>query len=133
MPEPPPTPWQRISRQRKSVNSEKLAANLEGGRRVAGSGNKREKGDVRNETWRIEDKYTDDASFRITLEDWEKICRHALMTPPGLLPQMRITIQNHTLRVVREEDWLWLCAKAEAPIFDKESPLPGEPYEPDSD
>lgn len=119
----PPTPWQRISVQKKSVISENKAAKSEGGRRVTGSGNKREKGDVRNSTWRIEDKFTDKESFSLKVSDWKKICHEAFHTPPGLLPQMRITFGGHIVRVLREEDYLWLCANAQA-NFDRESLMP---------
>jgi len=100
---------------------------MEGGRRVTGSGNKREKGDVRNEVWRIEDKFTDHDSYRLALPELDKIIHEALMTPPGLLPQMRITMAGRTFRVLREEDWLWVSAVIGAQIFDNESPMPGEP------
>jgi hypothetical protein len=123
----PPTPFKRATDQRKSVISEKAGAKLDGGRRVTGSGNKREKGDFRNDVWRIEDKFTDKKSFSLTVADLDKICREALMTPPGLLPQMRISLPGHTVRVIREQDYLWLVAEAAAKIG-HESRLPGETF-----
>lgn len=108
----PATPWDRAKVGRRARRSEEQAAKLEGGRRVSGSGNRREKGDVRLNGWRIEDKFTDAESFTIKGSELDKIVYEALMTPPGLLPQLRITMPRHKLRVLREEDYLYLAAKA---------------------
>lgn len=57
-----------------SKGLEKALAEKVGGRRTAGSGNKKEKGDVRlNGVLRIEHKATQKKSFSVTLEMLEKI------------------------------------------------------------
>lgn len=99
-----PTPPGKVARKRE----EQLAKDT-GGRRVAGSGSKREKGDVRTATQRIEDKYTDSSSYSITLATLSKIEREAILTPPGLTPVLRVTLargtpRERTVRIYREED-----------------------------
>lgn len=110
----PRTPWERASQTRRSRRSEDQGAKLENGRRVARSGAGREKGDIRANGFRIEDKFTDSASYTITVETLRKITREALQTPPGLLPQMRITFAKHgqKWRMLREEDYMYLVAQA---------------------
>ena len=108
----PDPPWKRATQKRRSQRSERQGAKTDGGRTVAMSGAGREKGDYRANGWRIEDKYTDAKSFSLKAEDFAKIEREALMTPPGLLPQMRITMPGHKLRVLREQDYLYLEALA---------------------
>lgn len=108
-----PTPWERANVSKRARRSENDAAKLSGGRRVSGSGNRREKGDIRAGIWRIEDKFTDAESFRLEKAVFDKITAEALHTPPGCLPQMRITMPGLKLRVLREEDFLWLMAAAE--------------------
>lgn len=108
----PNVPWERAKSGRRARYSEQDAAKLEGGRRVTGSGSKREKGDVRVNGFRIEDKFTDASSFTITSKMLDKIEAEALQTPPGLLPQLRITMPGHKWRMVREQDWLYIAAKA---------------------
>lgn len=108
MPEVPKTPWGRASQQQRSRRSEDEAAKLEGGRRVPMSGAGRSKGDIRTSEFLIEDKFTDAASFTLTKADLDKIQRHALVS--GRLPQMRITLPGHIVRVMRESDYLALQA-----------------------
>lgn len=110
----PPTPWQRARVGRRARRSEEQAARQEGGRRQPASGSKWfAKGDVRANGFLIDDKFTDASSYRLTADDWTKITREALQTPPGMLPSMRISIKGAPrLRVFREEDALYLLAKA---------------------
>jgi hypothetical protein len=51
-------------------------------------------------------------SFTITEAMWEKILSEAFRTPPGLLPALRILVGTHRLRVVREQDFLYLESRA---------------------
>jgi hypothetical protein len=110
----PDVPWKRAQNQQRARRSEDQAAKQEGGRRQPASGSRWfAKGDVRANGFLLDDKYTDDASFSLTAKDWRKITAEALQTPPGLLPSMRISIKGAPkLRVFREEDALYLLAKA---------------------
>lgn len=114
---PPETPWKQATQKRKSMRSEDEAAKLSGGHRVAMSGGGRQKGDVVTATWLIEDKFTEmhggkpAVSFRITLDMLRKTCLEALSS--GRLPQWRITLPGFRLRVLREEDYLYLQAQAD--------------------
>jgi len=68
------------------------------------SGAGHQKGDVRTRRWLIEDKITSMRSFRITEAMIVKTTMEALAA--RRLPQWRITIAGHMLRVMREEDYL---------------------------
>jgi hypothetical protein len=96
MNEPPETPWKRATVKRQSMRSERHGAKMDGGRVVPMSGAGRQKGDVRTDMWLIEDKTKNEA----------------LHTPPGLLPQFRISMPGHRWRMIREQDYLYLVAKA---------------------
>jgi len=102
-------PFKRSAVGKQARKREERLAKAEGGRRVAGSGSKREKGDVVIGKFRIEDKQTDAMSFRLSVNTWLKIEREALHTPPGLLPQMRVTLgtgrSRRTLRIISEDDF----------------------------
>lgn len=108
----PATPWQRARAGRRARQSEEQGAKISQGRRVSGSGNGRVKGDIQTAKWRIENKLTDANSFTVTKDLLDKITHEALHTPPGLLPQMRIQMPGYTLRVLREQDYLYLEAMA---------------------
>jgi hypothetical protein len=110
----PPTPWQRAQAGKRGRKSEEEGAKLEGGRRVSQSGAGREKGDIRTHGYRIQDKTTDKETFSITRKEIDKLVYEALMTPPGLLPQLRVTMPGYKLRVMREEDYLYMQARADA-------------------
>lgn len=101
-------PFRRRGTNARSRASESKAAAQEGGRRVPLSGAGRQKGDVKLNKFRVEDKFTDAASYSLKLADLLKIERHAIRTPPCLMPQMRITIQGKSFRLMREEDYLAL-------------------------
>lgn len=109
--EAPRTPWHRAS---KSRRSERQAASSEGGKVQPASGalrRTRSKGDVVARGSLIEDKVTDAKSFTIKVSDLEKTNHEAFRQ--GLLPQWRVTLPGHKLRLLREEDYLYLAAKAE--------------------
>lgn len=76
------------------------------------SGAGRKKGDYHANGYVVEDKITDAQSFTITQKMLDKTCKEAVATPPGMLPQWRITMSNYRLRILREEDYLYLEALA---------------------
>lgn len=110
---PHETPWERAKAGRRARHSEQQAARLEGGVRQPASGALRgRKGDVRSEDYLIEDKFTDANSFTITRKMLDKIMREGLEMH-GRLSQLRITMPGYKLRVLREDDYLYLKARAD--------------------
>ncbi len=107
------TPWHRASQQRRAQRSESEGAKSEGGKRVPRSGAGRLKGDIRTSEFLIEDKFTDADSFTLKRSVLDKITREAFTS--GRLPQMRVTMPGHKLRVLREVDYLALMASIPAP------------------
>lgn len=81
------------------------------------SGAGRLKGDYRANGWLVEDKLTEirggqpAKSFSLTATVIEKTIREA--AEARLLPMWRITLPGHKLRVMREEDYLYLQAQAD--------------------
>lgn len=53
----------------------------------------------------IDNKDTEDSSYRITLGDWKDLKTHANRTPPGCQPGLQIDIRNLRLMVVEERTW----------------------------
>lgn len=105
----PLLPWRKRSTTRRAQRSERQAAkNEKAGKTTPMSGAGRQKGDVVSNGWRTEDKTTDAKSFLLKLADLLKIERHALGQPPRRMPKMRVTIQDRTYWVIREEDALAL-------------------------
>lgn len=115
MPEDAPrTPWQRVSAARRARRSEDTAARSDGGRRVPASGALRgNKGDVRTLDYVIEDKFTDADSFTIKRSMLRKTIQEALQMH-GRLAMWRITIKGDRYRLMREEDYLFMKARADA-------------------
>lgn len=74
------------------------------------SGAGRKKGDYHANGYLVEDKFTDADSYRIEGKVLRKTEGEALAA--GMLPQWRITLPGHKLRVLREEDYLYLEALA---------------------
>lgn len=108
--EVPPTPWRRAQRFRRS---EREAAKAEGGTVQPASGalrRARSKGDVRVPGILIEDKVTDKQSFTIKETDLAKTISQAIMQ--GVTPHWRITIGNRRFRLMQEDDYLYLAARA---------------------
>lgn len=100
------------------MQSERQAARLDGGVTQPASGAlPGRKGDIRTEDWLIEDKFTDAHSFTITEKLLDKIIRDALVMH-GRLPMLRITMPRYKLRVLREEDYLYLKAMADGSATD---------------
>lgn len=116
MPELEP-PWRRATTTRKAQRSERQGAKLDGGHVTPMSGAGRKKGDYHANGYLVEDKYTEHrggspaVSFRVTAEMIQKTIREALAA--GMLPMWRITIPGcPKLRIMREEDYLYLEAQA---------------------
>jgi len=108
------TPWERATAARRAKRSETQAAASDGGRRVPASGALRgNKGDVRTLDYLIEDKFTDAESFTIKLSMLRKTVQEALQMH-GRLPMWRITIRGERFRLMREDDYLYLKAQADA-------------------
>lgn len=105
----PPTPWQRAKSGRRARKSEEQLAKSTGGKRQPASGAlPGRKGDVRENGFLVDDKFTDAERFTITKEMWRKIEREASMTPPGLRPRLRITMPGlPKLCVMLEDDYLY--------------------------
>ncbi len=104
----PPTPWQRAQAGRRAARSERAGARLDGGQTQPASGSKwQAPGDYRTATFLVEDKTTDARSYTITADVLDKINRQAMLAH-GRLPQLRISMPGHVVRVIREEDWLAL-------------------------
>lgn len=110
----PEPPWSRAAVGRRARQSEEATAKSDGGSRMPASGSKwYAKGDVRANGFLIDDKFTDSESFTITRKMIEKATSEALQTPPGLRPQLRISIKGlPRLRLLTEDDYLFLIAKA---------------------
>lgn len=111
MPEVPETPWARArATSRRARRSEMQGAKLEGGQRVPMSGAGRQKGDIRTGMFLIDDKYTDAESFTITRKMLDKVNAEAM--GEHRLFQLRITMPGYKLRVINEDDYLYLQALA---------------------
>lgn len=108
------TPWTRATQKRRSQRSERQGAKLDGGHTTANSGAGRFKGDYRANGAMIDDKFTDARSFTIKLDGDQGFLAHIRNAIMGRsLPEWRITLPGLKLRVLREEDYLYLRAKAE--------------------
>lgn len=113
--EAPATPWTRATQKRRSMRSEREGAKLDGGQTTANSGAGRFKGDYRANGAMIDDKYTDARSFSIKLDGDQGFLAHIKNAVMGrALPEWRITLPGLKLRVLREEDYLYLRAKADS-------------------
>jgi hypothetical protein len=114
----PQTPWHRAKQARQTRrarrNEEELAKTTGGRRQPASGALSGRKGDVRENGFLVDDKFTDAKSFTITREMWLKITREAGMSPPGLRPRLRLTLPGiPKLCVLLEDDYLYLQARAE--------------------
>ena len=111
------TPWKKATTTRTARRSEREGAKADGGRVTPMSGAGRQKGDYRANGWLVEDKVTETRcgqpakSFSITAFTIEKTIREA--ADARLLPMWRITLPGHKLRVMREEDYLYLQAQVD--------------------
>jgi len=100
------TPWQQVKESRSQLQ-EKRTARKPGARSQINSGRTwSSKGDVvlNSPIGRIliDNKDTEDASYRITEDDWRKLKKQANQTPPGCQPGLQIDIRNLRLLVIEE-------------------------------
>ena len=114
MAEIPETPWQRANATRRAQRSERQLAKSTSGRKQPASGAfPGRKGDVIENGFLVDDKFTDAQSYSLTVKDWRKITAEASMTPPGLRPRMRITLPDTPrLCVMLEDDYLEIMRHA---------------------
>jgi len=78
-----------------------------GGRRTSGSGKSwYGKGDIKTDTFLIEDKQTDKNSYRIETKTWRKISNEALLSQR--LPLLSLKIQETELIIISKSDFLSL-------------------------
>lgn len=76
-----------------------------GGRLVKGSGNQWDKpGDANSSTFLIDSKQTENKSFRVTKEIWDKLYEEALFAYKT--PVLSIRMQDIDLVVLSKEDFL---------------------------
>ena len=95
---------------RKSQISEVAAArNFSGRTQIASGALRHAKGDVKTDTYLIEDKVTDRASFSLKKALWHKIRTEAFNRQR--VPMLRITVDGLTLCVVAESHLLELNSK----------------------
>lgn len=105
------TPKQR---RRRATKQEVRLADLVGGKAQAGSGAVwSAKGDVKQEEFLFENKYTDKESFRVSIDLWQEIEKKAMIAESGRKPAMHLEIGKSKTRliVLSEEDFLELFRK----------------------
>lgn len=112
MPQVPDPPFKRATSKQKSMRSERQGAKLDGGHTTPMSGAGKKKGDYHANGYLIEDKITMHDSFRVEGSVLAKTEKEALEA--GMLPQWRITLPGHKLRILREDDYIYLEALANA-------------------
>lgn len=87
---------------RRSRTKESRVARETGGRQTPGSGSSwRAPGDIKTDDDLIEHKYTDGASFRLTVEDWEQARTDALRS--GREPAMIVELTRVGRRLLITE------------------------------
>jgi hypothetical protein len=99
-------------RKKKSDKQEKALAKKVGGKTQAGSGNQwHSKGDVEDEEYLHECKYTKHKSFKVSVDLWEEIDEKAFAMG-GKTPALEILLgegqENLKLVVLSEDDYLKL-------------------------
>jgi hypothetical protein len=116
------TPWQR-ARKTKSQRQEERIGRLPGGSQQVNSGRHwRWKRDNKLHEFLIEARTTDNKTYSISKDEFQKIRTEALKTPPGLLPGMQIDIQGLSLLVME----LTAFQDLQARLIDLEARLEGE-------
>jgi hypothetical protein len=94
------TPWSRARRTRSSKQEGRIGK-MEGGSKQVNSGRLwRWKRDGILHEFLIEARTTEAGSYKISGDEFLKIRREGLQTPPGLLPGMQIDIQDLSLMVI---------------------------------
>lgn len=84
----------------------RLEKTLSGQRTAASGAFWSRKGDVRNDEWLVEHKYTAKKSFSIRQDVLDKIHTEAVMD--GRKPALGVAIGNRNYVVLFEDDWLEL-------------------------
>jgi hypothetical protein len=99
------TPWHRAKAQQRSKQQEQALAKRPGGRKQVNSGRHWfSKRDVRLNGFLIEARTTNAESYRIDKEEFEKVIKDALATPPGMLGAMLIEFPGLKLMVTKFQD-----------------------------
>lgn len=106
----PDPPFKRATSKQKSMRSERQGAKLDGGHTTPMSGAGKKKGDYHANGYLVEDKDTAHDSYRIEKSVILKTVGEALSA--GMLPMWRISMPGLKLRVLREDDYLYLEAQA---------------------
>jgi hypothetical protein len=116
------TPWSRARKTRSQLQEERIG-DMPGGQKQVNSGRFwRWKRDGILHEFLIEARTTEKGSYSINKEEFQKIKREALQTPPGLLPGMQIDIQDLSLIVVETKDWQEIYTR----LITAEAQLSGE-------
>jgi hypothetical protein len=103
------TPWQQAKAQQKSQRQESRIGDMASGKKQVNSGRHWfSKRDVRLGGFLVEARITDAKSYSVNGEEFSKLTRDAMQTPPGMLPAMALEIQGQRLIVMREEDFLFM-------------------------
>lgn len=106
----PPTPWEQAKANRRSRRQEERLARLPDAKKQINSGRTWfSKRDVRLGGFLVEARTTLKKSYSIVREEFEKLTREALGSPPGQLPGMQIDFEGEStlsLFVMRLEDHL---------------------------
>jgi len=63
-----------------------------------------DKGDVKNNDWLIDSKYTEKKSYSVSLKTWDQLCEQALIS--FRKPLLSVEIQGHEVVVVDKDDFL---------------------------
>lgn len=98
-------PWKRAVKA-KHVRQEQRLGKLPGGLQGVNSGRLwRFKRDGRLWDWLIEARTTEKQTYAISVDEFKKIAREAISTPPGLLPAVQLDIQDESLMIIRLADF----------------------------
>lgn len=119
------TPWNRARKTRHEAQERRLGT-MEGGSRQVNSGRLwRWKRDGILHEFLVEARTTEGKGYRITREEFLKIQKDAIQTPPGLLPSMQIDIGDDvSLFVIRLTDFQTIYTRMldlEARLGEKET------------
>jgi hypothetical protein len=106
------TPWKQATSNKRSQRQEKRLSDLPGDKKQVNSGRHwHSKRDVRLNGFLVEARTTENKSYSLQRDEFDKITNDALSTPPGQLPALQIDferVQGETLSlmVVRLKDHL---------------------------
>lgn len=103
------TPWQRATspeyarQEKRTAKKPGARAQLNSGRTWSGLRDVRQASPVAHVL--IDNKTTDEKSYRITKDDWESLKRDANRTPPGCLPAFQLDISGTRLMVIDDDHY----------------------------